>query len=115
MNEIKATFIHWVDARMDDGVYDGSYHYGIGVITMGFIVDENEDALSIAFEIFEDEDARNVMTIPKPLILARIDLDFGSMEVILNATEQAIKEKTAPGDKQGDVESNEGSSLIRNY
>lgn len=107
MEKIKIAFIHWIDAIMDDK-YDPNFNYGIGVVTVGFVVDDNPAAITLALQLFEDEDSRQVITIPKSFILFRADMDLGSMEDILDGTKQMVEEKEASGDSSNDVESDKG-------
>lgn len=76
----KLLLVRWMDATMEGGWVDiadaKADVTGAEAMSIGFMVDENEDWLKIAQTITEGS-VGNQVTIPKPWILSRntIDLD----------------------------------------
>ena len=84
MDNIVLVFINWIDAHMDDELGDMEYPQGIPGIVCGILIHINEKAVIVGLQLFDDLDARQILTIPKKMITKMSMQKLGSFKEVIN-------------------------------
>ena len=80
MNKLKIVIVEWVDSSFSEGwVGKDEFDYGISYITsVGYLVHETKEFISIALNVGNNGQISDVMNIPKVAILSITDLKLGN-------------------------------------
>ncbi len=79
MSKVIVTVVHWLDASFT--TY-GDRHTGLlGCVACGIVIEEDDQVLILAGMVFDNDDEKHCLSIPKSLIRKRRDITFSRKKV----------------------------------
>jgi hypothetical protein len=97
-DDVTIAFINWIDAHMVSELEDVRYHDGVPGIVCGILLDVTDKAVMVGLQLFDDLDARQILTIPKKMITRMSIWKLGKFEEIINVEQE--KESEVPNGAQ---------------
>ena len=79
MSKVIVTIVHWLDASYTD---QGGPSTGLlGCCSCGIIIEEDDQVLVLALMVFDNDDEKHCLSIPKCQIIKRRDTTFSRKKV----------------------------------